>query len=123
MGVAGVMQARGAAGVSPPRGESHCHRYSTLDASAGSRRAAFQGVENSVGRSLKDLCGRGEEHIIVERKDRSGAASVAEVSKIGTRRAGGINIQHRTAPVGVHVMLAVRGLDDDCVEVLRVLAE
>ena len=61
-------------------------------------------------------------HVRIERKDRARAARVAEVGQIRAGGAGRIDVHHARAPVGVHVVLAVRRLDDDGVEAPRILA-
>jgi hypothetical protein len=47
---------------------------------------------------------------------------VSEAFEVGARRAGRIDQEHVAAPSGIHRVLAMGGLDYDCIEVLWVLA-
>ena len=46
---------------------------------------------------------------------------MTEIRQIGTGGTGRIHIHQTSAPVGIHVRLAVGGLHDDGIEALRVL--
>ena len=63
-----------------------------------------------------------EGHALVEGKEGAFGALVAEVGEVCAGGSGRVDVEHVSAPIGVHMGLAVRGFNDDGIEATRVLA-
>lgn len=62
-------------------------------------------------------------HFVIEWENGTRATRVPQVGKICAGRTGSVDMDHGLAPIGEHMVLAMRRFHDDCIKAARILSE